>query len=153
MWSGITFCPPLWLSLSALSPILQRSAGRRVLTQWAGGESRRSNAQTDQLARAREVALHNRRVKLKAKLEQRLAELRSKLPDLRNDQLEKVVRHLIELEDHHRTKLADATELWNKRLQSIFDEMHAMRKGMFDGKPRSSGKSVGTLSDVSKLTR
>ena len=29
---------PLWLSLSALSPTLQRSAGRRVLTQWAGGE-------------------------------------------------------------------------------------------------------------------
>ena len=42
-----------------------------------------SDEKLAQLARAREVALTNRRRKMKAKLEARLADIRSKLPDLK----------------------------------------------------------------------
>lgn len=109
----------------------------------------RTSAQDDQLARARETALKNRRVKLRDKLETRLADLRRKLGDLGNDQLERVVRHLIETEDRHRSKLADMTDHMNKTLQYIHDELRAIRKG--DSKSRASvGSSAVTLSDVSR---
>lgn len=103
-----------------------------------------SSAQESQLEKARSVALRNRRAKLKAKLEQRLELLRSQLGDLRNDQIERVVTHLIQTEDHHRSKLNDLTESMNHSLQQIHAELHALRKGI---EPRSS-KSIGTLSDV-----
>ena len=120
-----------------------------------GSKGGRTSAQNEQLERARNKALYNRRVKLKAKLEQRLSELRAKLPDLRSDQLERVVKHLVETEDHHRGKLNDLTEMMNKRLQSIFDELHAIRKGHHtETKHRASGgSSVAALSDVSTLRR
>ena len=113
-----------------------------------------TSAQKAQLARARETALYNRRSKLKTKLELRLSELRAQLGDLGSDQLQRVVTKLVETEDHHRSKLADLTEKINKRLQSIHEELHALRKGNphreghDESKSRASGRggSVATLS-------
>ena len=109
----------------------------------------RSHSQESQLAAARQVALDNRRKKLKVKLEAKLAELRSKIGDLRNDQLERVIKHLVETEDHHRSKLNDLTQISNQKLDGIHNELHAIRKAMY-GEP-SRTKSMATLSDVSSL--
>jgi uncharacterized membrane protein len=115
----------------------------------------RTSSQDNQLSRAREKALLNRRVKLKAKLEQKLSELRAKLGgDLQSDQLERVVELLVETEDRHRSKLADLTELTNQRLQYIHEELRAMRKSRSEAKPHTSGgSSVVTTSDISSLRR
>ena len=108
----------------------------------------RSKTQDEQLAAAREVALNNRRQKLRVKLEARLVELRSKMGDLHNDQLERVVTHLIQVEDRHRTKLHEAQESMNEKLKLIHTELHALKKAK---EHRAPAKSVGTLSDVSTL--
>ena len=119
----------------------------------------RSKTQDEQLAAAREVALNNRRRRLKVKLEQRLVELRSKLGDLRNDQIERVVAELIQVEDRHRSKLHEATEHYtdsidkmSKRLELVQVELNALKKATFkENRAERPAKSVGTLSDVSTL--
>lgn len=108
----------------------------------------RSKTQDEQLAAARQVALDNRRRKLKVKLEQRLVDIRSKLPDLGNDQLERVVKEMIQMEDRHRTKLNDLHERMNERLENIQTDLNTIKKATFK-EPRA--KSIGTLSDVSTL--
>ena len=110
----------------------------------------RSKTQEEQLAAAREVALNNRRQKLKVKLEARLVELRSKMGDLHNDKLERVVSHLIQVEDRHRTKLHEAQESMNEKLQLIHAELVTLKKAA-SKEHRVPAKSVGTLSDVSTL--
>ena len=86
----------------------------------------RSASQDDQLANARNVALTNRRVKSKAKLEARLAELRAQLGTVDNEQLEKVVKHLIRTEEHHRSKLLKATDRQNEQINKINDSLHRL---------------------------
>ena len=112
------------------------------------GHQSRSSAQEDQLARARHVALTNRRRALKAKLETRLAEIRSYLGDMSGDQLEKAVRLLVETEDRHRAKLSSLTESLTEQLKKVYDELHALKKGA----EKSQSKRVGTLSDVSSVS-
>ena len=101
-----------------------------------------SSARKTQLERAREVALNNRRRKMRTKLEARLQDIRSKLGDLRNDQLEKVVLHLIQLEDHHRSKLSTLTQSLTEQLQNLCMEVQA-----------ALAPKIGTLSDVAASTR
>ena len=110
-----------------------------------------TSAQKAQLAKARETALYNRRTKLKAKLEEKLSDLRNKLGDLRNDQLERVVKHLCEIEDHHRSKLAASNETMNKRLQSIHEELRTLRKGSETRSHNSGRESVAALSEISSI--
>jgi DNA anti-recombination protein RmuC len=109
----------------------------------------RSKSQEDQLAAARQIALDRRRQKLKVKLEAKLADLRSKLGDLRNDQLERVVKHLIETEDHHRSKLNELHQTFNQTLDGIHSELNSIKKSKLHNE--HSRKSISTLSDVSSL--
>ena len=107
-----------------------------------------SAAQSDQLARAREVALNNRRVKVRAKMEARLAELRTKMGDLSNDQLDRVIRQLIETENHHRSKLASLTEKYTEELRTVNSQLRAI-KALVE---RAPSKQVKPLSDVSSIS-
>ena len=115
-----------------------------------GGEGKgdRSQKQEDQLAAAREVCLRRRRTKLKAKIEARLTLLRSQLGDMNSDQLEKAVTLLVETEDRHRAKLSSLTESLTDQLKQVYDELHALKKGV----EKSQAKRVGTLSDVSSVS-
>ena len=70
----------------------------------------RSQQQDDQLSRARMCAIRNRKIRAKKICEERLMNLRQSLGDLHNDQLEKVVGHLIQTEEHHRSKLNSLVE-------------------------------------------
>jgi cysteinyl-tRNA synthetase len=85
-----------------------------------------SDAQEDQLRNARAVALKNRRIRAKAKLEQRLAELRAALgDDISTPQMEKMVLKLIDTENHHRSKLA---QLQEQHTQELADVKACIRK-------------------------
>jgi len=113
----------------------------------------RTLSQDDQLARAREVALNNRRRKLRAKLETRLAELRGIMGDLNEEQLERVVENLVLTEDRLRTKLNVLTEKHIEELKNIHAEVRRISKMIETGRP-----SVGTkkhavpLSSVSSVS-
>jgi hypothetical protein len=111
-------------------------------------EDGRSSAQVDQLSRAREKALKNRRLKLKLKMEHRLSELRQQLGDVNNETLEKAVKLLLQTEEHHRTKLNELPEITNEKLQSINNEIRAIRKSHSEVKHRSSGSVVTDLSSL-----
>ena len=113
------------------------------------GDGERSVAQHDQLARAREVALNNRRVKLRAKLEARLLELRSIMGDQSNEQLIRAVKHLTETEDRLRTKQAALTEKYNEQVKQVYDELRSIRKAM---EATTGGKRIVPLSQVSSTT-
>ena len=109
----------------------------------------RTSAQVDQLSRAREKALKNRRMKLKQKMEKKLSELRQQLGDVNNETLENTVKLLVQTEEHHRTKLNELTEITNERLQSINSEIRAIRKGQSEAKRhRPSGSAVTDLSSL-----
>ena len=84
--------------------------------------------QADQLARAREIALNNRRVKTRARLEEKLSQLKLIMGDLNNDQLERTVKLLIETEDRHRSKQAALTESLTEQLKKVYEEIHKVRK-------------------------
>eukprot|EP00966_Prymnesium_polylepis_P017918 413392-Prymnesium_polylepis.4 len=130
-----------------MSSVLSVNIPKRDASSKSTGKSGRSTSQDDQLARARNVALSNRRIKLKSKLEERLAELRRTMGDLNSDQMERVVKHLVETEDHHRTKLAHLVEKYTAQLAHVHDELKALR--VTSGP--SSRKHVGSLSDVSRV--
>ena len=108
--------------------------------------SDRSVAQEDQLARARHTALTNRRIALKKKLENRLAELRQQLGDLSNESMARLLQLLVDTEDKHRTKLNAAVEEQNSTLRHLFDEIHSIKKGF-------ERKRIANLSEVSSVSR
>ena len=111
-----------------------------------GGE--RSLKQADQLARAREIALNNRRVKTRARLEEKLSQLKLIMGDLNNDQLERTVKLLIETEDRHRSKQAALTESLTEQLKKVYEEIHKVRKDV----EKATSKRVRTLSDVRSVS-
>jgi C4-dicarboxylate-specific signal transduction histidine kinase len=114
----------------------------------------RSQSQDDQLARAREVALNNRRRKLRAKLETRLAELRGIMGDLNEEQLERVVENLVLTEDRLRSKLNVLTERHTEELKNIHAEVRRITKLIETGRPSAStSKKVAVpLSSVSSVS-
>ena len=142
--AGVVLC----LVCDAARSVRNTTGARLVGSRAIGAHLTRA---VDQLALAREKSLYNRRQKLKVKLEIRLAELRSKLGYIHDDQLERVVKHLIETEDHHRSKLNDHTEHFNKKLNDIHNSLHTISKMMVHR--GRSAKSTATLSDVSSLSR
>ena len=83
----------------------------------------RSTSQDDQLTKARNVALTNRRMKTKEKLEARLIELRGQLGNIDNEHLEKAVKHLIKIEEHHRSKLLASYEKQNEQIRRLNDSV------------------------------
>ena len=107
-----------------------------------------SAAQSEQLKKAREVALNNRRVRLRAKLEKRLIELKSVMGDFNDAQLERVVKVLVETEDKHRSRQTALTESLTEQLKKVYDEIHKVRKDV----EKATSKRVGTLSDVSSVS-
>ena len=113
----------------------------------------RTNAQDEQLSKARDKALFNRRTKTKAKLEARLAELRTALGgDLNNEQLERAVRHLIHIEEHHRSKLSAATEKFNEQIKKVNENLHVLAGKIEQVRPTRM-KALSELSSVSESTR
>ena len=108
----------------------------------------RSTSQNEQLARARAVALNNRRIKLKSKLEERLSELRSVMDGMSNDQIERMVGRLIETEDRHRTKLATVVDRHAQQMSQLYDEVKTLKTML----SQSAVKKI-TLSDVSSRSR
>ena len=115
-----------------------------------GKSSKISNA--DVLSKAREVALKNRRTRQKDKLAARLAELRAQLGDVDNEQLERVVKHLINTEDHHRSKLLAATEKLNDQMRKVNDNIQVLSGKMEHVRPTRM-KALSELSSVSESTR
>ena len=109
-------------------------------------KSDRSDLQVDQLAKARHVALQNRRSKLKAKLEAKLSTLRAALGDLPNDQLKRVGELLVETEDRHRTKY---TAMIGEMMTAV-NKIHAEVKTLRSLLEKQPAKHA-TLSDVSSV--
>ena len=106
-------------------------------------DKNRSASQNAQLARAREVALKNRRAKALEATEARLVSLRAAMGNnVTSDQMCGLVKHLAEVEDRHRTKLASIVEKYTQHLGKVYDELKSVRT-------RASTKGVGTLSDIS----
>lgn len=109
------------------------------LDRGTGEAKPRSVKQDDQLARAREVALANRRVRTRRLLEERLAAIRAKMGDLSNEQLERAVRMLTETEDRHRSKLAALVEEHTSQLRRLTRAIE---------KPAAASRSVASSASV-----
>ena len=113
-----------------------------------------------QLKKAREVALQNRRIALKSKLELRLKSLKEKMGDLNDLQIQTVGKMIYDLEDRHRTKLENHTENHTEILRKTREELkyirHLLEKSQ--GVPTSSGSkhmpqaSAVALSQVSSVS-
>lgn len=115
----------------------------------AGG---RTDAQNSQIAKARAVAIKNRARRALVKGEERVRQLRAKLgADLSNEGLERVVTNLIEVEDRHRSKLADLTDKMTEHLRRLHEEVHTVHKAV-KSIEKATSKRVGTLSDVSSVS-
>ena len=120
----------------------------------SGGKSdSRSDKQEDQLTKAREVALKNRRQRLRAKLEARLKELHSQLADSDTGAMEGAVKLLIELEDRHRSKQAALTEQHTAELRDVKDELARLKSSMDKFFKRTTSSSSSVASSSAPSTR
>ena len=108
---------------------------------------RRSASQDDQLTKARNIALTRRRIKQKQKLTARIAELRAQIGDADTEQLEKAVKHLIKLEDHHRSKLLAATEKQNENIKKVNNNINRLTNKV----EQIRNPRVKTLSELSSV--
>ena len=115
--------------------------------QKSGKSVARTTSQADQLTKARNIALTNRRIKQKQKLTARIAELRAQIGNADNEQLEKAVKHLIKLEDHHRSKLLAVTERQNENVKKLNDKINRLT----DKIEQIRFPRVKTLSELSSV--
>ena len=64
------------------------------------------------------------------KLEERLNGLRTALGEMSPEHLERVVAHLVEVEDHHRAKLARFVETYTEQVRRMAEEIGALRAAL-----------------------
>jgi len=102
------------------STVAASQAGSTISTA-----SKLSEAKLQALDAARAHAIHSRRVKAKARLEQRLDELRRLCSGLSDDHLARVAAHLVKLEEQGRERQNKLTETLNKNTRAIYEQTKA----------------------------
>ena len=114
----------------------------------------RSTSQDDQLTKARNVALTNRQMKTIEKLEARLIELSGQLGNIDNEHLEKAVKHLIKIEEHHRSKLLASYEKQNEQIRRLNDSVSRLADKVEQIRaPQIRAKALSELSSVAESSR
>ena len=87
-------------------------------------------------------------------MEARLAELRRVMGDLSNDQLDRVVKQLIETEDRHRSKLTSLTEKFTEELRKVHDLLRVVKATVEKALTKHARPlSLSDVSSVSASTR
>ena len=103
-----------------------------------------SEAKLQQLADAREKSIQSRRMTMRSKLERKLEELNMVMGDLRSDQVERVGRAMMDLEEKLRGKQNSLTEHVSSQINGLKDELRALRNDLVQ--PGSSASVVSATS-------
>ena len=123
--------------LYLLNPDMNRPERDSVISV-AIGQKQPSEQKLKQLESARKLAVESRKLKQRARLEAKLAQLRC-LGDVSNEHLEKVCLLLVETEKDGRKRTNVHIEDINTNLEDLNEEIRAIRRHVCDGGRRGDG--------------